>query len=74
MGKYVSPTDVLFEIAGTDNLLLELSLFEKDANTINAGQFAHFSINNDAHEHKAVIYQVGKSINADKTYQGICNR
>ncbi|MBK7096797.1 MAG: efflux RND transporter periplasmic adaptor subunit [Saprospiraceae bacterium] len=31
MGKYVSPTDVLFEIVGTDNLLLELSLFEKDA-------------------------------------------
>lgn len=29
MGKYVSPTDVLFEIVGTDNLLLELSLFEK---------------------------------------------
>lgn len=69
MGKYVSPTDVLFEIAGTDNLLLELSLFEKDANSITAGQFAHFSINNDAHEHKAVIYQVGKSINADKTYK-----
>lgn len=69
MGKYVSPTDVLFEIAGTDNLLLELSLFEKDANTISIGQFAHFSINNDAHEHKAVIYQVGKSINADKTYK-----
>lgn len=69
MGKYVSPTDVLFEIVGTDNLLLELSLFEKDANTISIGQFAHFSINNDAHEHKAVIYQVGKSINTDKTFK-----
>lgn len=69
MGKYVSPTDVLFEISGTDNLLLELSLFEKDANNISIGQFAHFSITNDAHEHKAVIYQVGKSINADKTYK-----
>lgn len=69
MGKYVSPTDVLFEIAGSDNLLLELTLFEKDANTISIGQFAHFSINNDAHEHKAVIYQVGKSINVDKTYK-----
>ncbi len=69
MGKYVSPTDVLFEIASTDNLLLELSLFEKDANTITAGQFAHFSINNETHEHKAKIYQVGKSINADKTFK-----
>ncbi len=69
IGKYVSPTDVLFEIVGTDNLLLELSLFEKDANTISIGQFAHFTINNDTHEHKAVIYQVGKSINTDKTYK-----
>ncbi|OFX87813.1 MAG: hypothetical protein A2W99_15985 [Bacteroidetes bacterium GWF2_33_16] len=69
MGKYVSPTDVLFEIVGTDNLLLELSLFEKDANTISIGQLAHFTINNETHEHKAKIYQVGKSINADKTFK-----
>lgn len=69
MGKYVSPTDVLFEITSTNNLLLELSLFEKDANTISIGQFVHFSINNDTHDHKAVIYQVGKSINTDKTYK-----
>jgi cobalt-zinc-cadmium efflux system membrane fusion protein len=69
MGKYVSPTDVLFEIVGTDNLLLELSLFEKDASTISIGQYAHFSINNETHEHKAKIYQVGKSINADKTFK-----
>jgi len=69
MGKYVSPTDVLFEIVGTDNLLLELSLFEKDANTVSVGQFAHFTINNETHEHKAKIYQVGKSINTDKTYK-----
>lgn len=69
MGKYVSPTDMLFEIVGTDNLLLELTLFEKDANTISIGQLAHFIINNETHEHKAKIYQVGKSINADKTFK-----
>lgn len=69
MGKYVSPTDVLFEIVGTDHLLLELSLFEKDANTISIGQYAHFTINNETHEHKAIIYQVGKSINVDKTFK-----
>ena len=69
MGKYVSPTDVLFEIVNTDKLLLELTLFEKDANSIKAGQIAHFSINNESHEHQAVIYQVGKSVNTDKTYK-----
>lgn len=69
IGRYVSPADVLFEIVNTDKMLLELSLFEKDANSISVGQEAHFSINNETHEHKAVIYQVGKSINADKTFK-----
>ncbi len=69
MGKNVSSSDVLFEIVNTDKLLLELSLFEKDANSISVGQVVHFSINNETHEHQAVIYQAGKSINADKTYK-----
>lgn len=69
MGKYVSPTDVLFEIVNSDQLLLELTLFEKDANSISIGQVVHFSINNESHQHNATIYQVGKSINADKTYK-----
>ena len=69
IGKYVSPTDVLFEIVNPDNLLLELTLFEKDANSLKKGQTAHFSINNETHEHEAVIYQVGKTVNADKTYK-----
>jgi len=47
MGKYVSSTDVLFEIVGNDNLLLELTLFEKDANTISIGQVVRFNINNE---------------------------
>lgn len=69
LGKYVTSSEVLFEIANSDNLLLELSLFEKDANSIATGQVVHFNINNESHEHSAVIYQSGKSINADKTYK-----
>jgi RND family efflux transporter MFP subunit len=69
IGKYVSPAEVLFEIENPDQLLLELTLFEKDANSVKAGQFAHFLINNEVHEHKAKIYQVGRSISADKTYK-----
>ncbi|MBP8849507.1 MAG: efflux RND transporter periplasmic adaptor subunit [Breznakibacter sp.] len=69
IGKYASPTDVLFEIVNTNNLLLELTLFETDATNISNGQLVHFTINNETHEHKATIYQVGKSINSDKTYK-----
>ncbi len=69
IGKYVSPTDVLFEIVNSDKLYLELTLFEKDANKMFAGQKIRFFINNETEQHEAVIYQTGKSVSADKTYK-----
>ena len=67
IGKYVSPTDVLFEIINSDKLFLELTLFEKDADKVSAGQKLKFRINNEIEEHEAVITQTGKSITNDKT-------
>jgi len=69
MGKFVSPSDVLFEIVNGDNLFLELTLFEKDADKVSPGQKIRFFINNETEQHDAIIYQTGKSINADKTYK-----
>ena len=69
IGKYVAPTDVLFEIVNSDKLYLELTLFEKDANKMFAGQKIRFFINNETEQHEAVIYQTGKSVSADKTYK-----
>ena len=69
IGKYVAPSDVLFEIVNRDKLLLELSLFEKDADKVVIGQKIRFFINNETEQHDAVIYQTGKSINPDKTYK-----
>ncbi len=69
IGKYVSPTDVLFEIVNSDKLYLELTLFEKDADKVSKGQKILFFINNETEQHEAVIYQTGKSVNADKTYK-----
>lgn len=69
IGKFVSPSDVLFEIVNSDNLFLELTLFEKDADKASTGQKIRFFINNETEQHDAVIYQTGKSINADKTYK-----
>jgi len=67
-GKYVSSTDVLFEIVNRDRLLLELTLFEKDAEKVAAGQQIKFFVNNESDEHKAVILQTGKSVSEDKTF------
>lgn len=78
IGKFVVPSDVLFEIVNGDKLFLELTLFEKDADKVVTGQKIRFFINNETEQHEAVIYQIGKSINADKTYkvyasvQGTC--
>ncbi len=67
IGKYVAPTDVLFEILNSDKLFLELTLFEKDADKVVAGQKIRFFINNETEAHEATISQTGKSISDDKT-------
>jgi membrane fusion protein, heavy metal efflux system len=69
IGKFVAPSDVLFEIVNNDKLLLELTLFEKDANKVSQGQKIRFFINNETEHHEAEIYQTDKSINTDKTYR-----
>ncbi len=68
VGKYVAPTDVIFEVINTDKITLELTLFEKEIFKINIGQKLHFSIPNDeANHYDAIITQAGRSIAADKT-------
>jgi membrane fusion protein, heavy metal efflux system len=69
LGKFVAPSDVLFEIVNSDKLFLELTLFEKDADKVSPEQKIRFFINNETEQHEAVIYQTGKSVNADRTYK-----
>jgi membrane fusion protein, heavy metal efflux system len=69
IGKYASPTDILFEIVNSDKLFLELTLFEKDAEKVTAGQKIKFFINNETEVHEAIISQTGKSISDDMTYR-----
>jgi membrane fusion protein, heavy metal efflux system len=69
LGKFVAPSDVLFEIVNSDKLFLELTLFEKDADKVSTGQKIRFFINNETEQHEAVIYQTGKSINTDRIYK-----
>lgn len=69
IGKYVSPTDILFEIVNSDKLFLELTLFENDANKVTSGQKIKFFINNESEVHEGLISQTGKSISDDKTFR-----
>jgi len=68
IGKYVNPTDVMFEIVNNQKLTLELFLFEKDIETVSIGQKIRFSMPYKAgKEQTAIIYQLGKTIGDDKT-------
>jgi cobalt-zinc-cadmium efflux system membrane fusion protein len=69
IGKFVAPSDILFEIINSDKLFLELTLFEKDVDKVSRGQTIIFFINNETEQHQAVIYQTGKLIGNDKTYK-----
>lgn len=73
IGKYVAPSDIMLEIVNSDKLLLELTLFEKDADKVFKGQNIHFYINNESEQHDAVIYQTSKSIDNDKSFKVYAN-
>ena len=67
-GKYINPADVMFEVVNRKKLLLELTLFEKDADKIRPGQDVVFHINNESEEHHARVSRTGKSIGEDNTF------
>lgn len=74
IGKYVTPTDVMFEIVDTDHLHVELSVYEKDISRLKIGQTVRFTINNDAsRERVAEVYLINPLINEDRTVRVHCH-
>jgi len=62
-GTYVSPSDVVLEIANTEHVHLELSVFEKDVLNIKKGQQINFKIPEASNKtFKAEVHLVGTSI------------
>jgi cobalt-zinc-cadmium efflux system membrane fusion protein len=72
-GKYVTPTDVLFEIVDTEHLHAELIVFEKDVPRLRIGQKVRFTLANEAAERMATVYLIGREISADRTVQIHCH-
>jgi membrane fusion protein, heavy metal efflux system len=67
IGKYVSPTDVLFEIVNPENVVLELMVFEKDVRKVTTGQKVTFTTPNDpGNVYSASVYQAGRALDKDK--------
>ncbi|MES2386971.1 MAG: efflux RND transporter periplasmic adaptor subunit [Bacteroidota bacterium] len=74
IGKYVNPTDVLFEIVNPLDIHLALTVFEKDIDLLTAGQTVYTYTN--AHpeiRHKCRIILIGKEINPERNVEVHCH-
>jgi cobalt-zinc-cadmium efflux system membrane fusion protein len=73
MGRYVNPTDIMFEIADTEHLHAELTVFEKDVPLLKPGQKVRFILANETKERMATVYLVGREIGTDRTVRVHCH-
>lgn len=73
-GKYLTPSDVLFEIISTDDIHLALKIFEKDIPMLQIGQSV-LAYTNQQPEKKypCRIILMGKEIGADRSIEIHCH-
>jgi cobalt-zinc-cadmium efflux system membrane fusion protein len=68
IGKYVQPMDVMFTIANTEHLHVELTVFERDLSKIKKGQKVRFTLpNENATERIATVYLIGREVSRERT-------
>jgi cobalt-zinc-cadmium efflux system membrane fusion protein len=73
IGKFVNPTDVLFEIVDTEHLHAELIVFEKDIPKLKIGQKVRFTLANETDERIATVHLIGREIRPDRTIRIHCH-
>ncbi len=73
-GKYVAPTDVLFEIMDPSDLHARLIVFENDATAIKKGNKVTFTVNNKPQEkYNAEVHVVTPNIENERTTEVHCD-
>jgi membrane fusion protein, heavy metal efflux system len=74
IGKYVNPSDVLFEIVNKKELHLALNALERDASKIKVGQVVKFSLaNEDTYNRTAKVFLVGQAAENDRSVSIHCH-
>ncbi|MBC7413233.1 MAG: efflux RND transporter periplasmic adaptor subunit [Bacteroidia bacterium] len=73
IGKYVTATDVLFEIADTEHLHAELTVFEKDVPLLAINQEVQLQLANEDKIRQATIQLIGKEVSIDRTVRVHCH-
>ncbi|MDQ6530800.1 efflux RND transporter periplasmic adaptor subunit [Flavobacterium sp. LHD-85] len=73
IGKYVNPTDMLFELIDKRDVVLTLNAFEKDVTSLSIGQTVMAYTNaSDAKKYPAKIAFINQSLNGDRAAEIIC--
>lgn len=74
IGKFVSPTDILFELVNPTDIHLNLFVFEKDLEKISIGQkLVAFTNNKPDVKHPCEIILISKDLSADRTAEVHCH-
>ena len=74
IGKYVSPTDVLFELIDPTQLLLKLTVFDVDLKELSVGQKIIASTNNSADKkYNGLIKSINYQLNTDGSTAVFCS-
>lgn len=74
MGKYISPTDILFELINPSDIHLALTIFEKDINKLYIGQsLMAYTNNNPSKKYSCKIILIGKDFSENRTVEVHCH-
>jgi cobalt-zinc-cadmium efflux system membrane fusion protein len=74
IGKYVSPTDVLFELVNPEDIHLAITVFEKDLAQLFVGQrVVAYTNNNPAKKHEAEVLLIGKNLTNERNTEVHCH-
>lgn len=74
IGKYVSPTEVLFELVNPADIHLALTVFEKDLSGLQIGQQVSAFTNNEPNrKHRCEVILIGKSLSAERSTEVHCH-
>jgi cobalt-zinc-cadmium efflux system membrane fusion protein len=73
VGKYINPSDVLFELVNSSNIHLVLNVFEQDVNKLKIGQKLFATTNdNSAIKHECKIVLINKSLSNENATEVHC--
>ena len=74
IGKYVNPSDILFEIVNPSDIHLALTVFEKDINNLAIGQsLLAYTNTNPEKKYPCKIILIGKDFSEDRSTEMHCH-